>query len=342
MNTKRIKDIVKPCLYMVFTTIILINWQACQNKDKGVFLSYKFEKDKNYLSNSKFFVKLNVNKILLPPKKDSSQVKNSIIPLKKDILFTDIRDMFANDNIREIELEITKDKSETVTNRWNNSGEINIKSVVNNLLLKANGVDFPLEQELASMLKVFLGGEQVRKRSSSGEWQNLPKIMGLDLTEAENNPQINKFLMYLKSGFSYPDEKIEIGYVWNNDLHIFMPVDSISDGQSQGFIRVDIENKRNLEKIEKNIANINFELSIKLSWDVVVPGQGYTKCNLIINGRGYQFFDLKKGWSYGMFFKGNIDLKIDAETIDEENKNNKIPIIIDATGTVELANKHRE
>ncbi len=38
-----------------------------------------------------------------------------------------------------------------------------------------------------------------------------------------------------------------------------------------------------------------------------------------------------------MFFKGNIDTKIDAETIDDKNK--MIPIIIDAIVTVEFVSK---
>lgn len=337
------KYVAKTCLYLFFAIIILTNWQACQNTNEGIGLKYKFEKDNNYLSDTKFNIKLKVNRVLLPPKKEISQATNGILPLKKsDFLSTDIRNMLSNGNIKDLELEFTKNKSETVSNIINNSADISIKSEVNNFVLKANGQDFPLEQNLTSLIKIFLGSEQLRKRSSNGAYQDLPKILGIDLSGSEDNPYINQLLVYLKSGFSYPNKKIKLGHTWNTDLHIYMPIDSISTDQSQGFISLDITNKRKLEKIEKNIANINLELSIKFSWDVIVPEQGYTKCNLIISGKGYQFFDLKQGWGYGMFFKGNIDIKIDAETIDDANQNKKTPVIIDATGNIELAEKLKD
>ncbi len=77
--------------------------------------------------------------------------------------------------------------------------------------------------------------------------------------------------MYLKSEFSKPNKKIKFGHTWNSNLHIFMLVDNISTKQTKGFISWDITNKRVLAKIEKNIANINLELSITVSWDVMTP-----------------------------------------------------------------------
>lgn len=334
------KNTVKTYLYMFMIAIAITSLQACQNKTKEIDLKYKFNKNSNYLSDTKLNIKLNINKILLPPKKDTSQIKNGILPIKNNFLSTDIRDLIANGKIKDLELEFTKNKSETVTNSSNSIADIIVKSEVNNFVFRANGQDFPLEQSLTSMIKIFLGGEQSRKISNNGTWQDLPKILGIDLSGAEDNQYINQFLTYLKKGFSLPTEKIKVGYAWNNDLHVYMPVDSISTDQSQGFISLDITNTRILEKIENNIANINLELSIKFSWDVIVPEQGYTKCNLVIRGKGYQFFDLKQGWSYGMFFKGNIDIIIDAETTDCSNKKN--PVIFDATGNIELAEKLKD
>lgn len=337
--TLQFKCLTKTWLHMFFIIAVLLSVQACQNRDEGVDLKYKFENDKNYLSSTKLKILLNVNKVLLPHGKDTSQTKNVVLPFKSNLLSTDIRDMIANGIVKDLELELTKNKSETVSSKTDNSADIAIKSEVNSFALKANGQEFPLEQDFTSMVKIFLGGEQLRKLSSNGVWQDLPKIFGIDLSTSDENPYIDQLLAYLKSGFSYPNEKIKLGHTWDSDLHIFMPVDSISTDQSKGFISLDITNKRVLGKTEKNIANINLELSIKVSWDVIVPEQGYTKCDLTIKGKGYQFFDLEKGWDYGMFFKGNLDLKLDAETMDEANKNKIIPVIIDAIGTVEFASK---
>ncbi len=71
------------------------------------------------------------------------------------------------------------------------SADITIKSEVNNLVLKANGQEFPTEQNFISMVKVFARGEQHRKLSSNGSWQNLPKTFGVDLSASDENPYID-------------------------------------------------------------------------------------------------------------------------------------------------------
>jgi hypothetical protein len=329
---------MKKLFFTCLTIIVLLNIWSCNHKVEGVKLVYKFEQNKKFQSDNKLTVKLKINKILLPNKNRLPSDSSSNF-LRNDSILKGIRDIVSKNNLKTLELNLITNRTETVTLSKKDSADISRKSEIVKFLINANDQIVPLDENFSAIIKLIIREEQKRKRKFTGEWFNLPKIMGIDLTPAQNDPYLSKLLLYVQKGFTYPDNMIYNGYKWDSNLHILIPVDSLSKGQSQGYILIDIKNNQELVKTEKNIANIKIDLLINVSWEVNLPDQGFTKCNFIFNGKGFRFFDIKKGWDYGMFLKGDTELKIDAETIDKDDTKKRIPIVIDADGVFEIASK---
>jgi hypothetical protein len=323
-------------LFLFSLVIIFIICYGCE--DKTVILNYKFEQGKKYLSNSKLLATVEINNIVLPTKRDTTQADSTF-----NFLSTDLRNMFTNDSIKTIDIEILTDLTETVGNNLKDYSEINILKQINKIALKVNGTDFPDSENLIAFLKLILGeGEQLHKRAYNGSWQDLPTIMGVNLQEMSKDVYIGKLLTYFQTIFSYPTEKIDVGYKWNDNLNITIPFDSLTEGTSNGYINIEILNARELEKIDKGIANIKLDLSINVSWDVFVPDQGHTKCDFLIKSSGYDFFDINEGCNIGKLLKGGVILLINAEIIDNEDITKTNLVIIDVSGNFEFANKLKE
>jgi len=128
-------------------------------------------------------------------------------------------------------------------------------------------------------------------------------------------------------------KSLKIGEKWTNNLDIFIPVDSIS----QGFIKISVVNENLLESVKENIANIKISEEIKVSWDVTIPQNGYSKIEFSFTGNGYRFFDMKNSWEFGMFLKGKYNLSLDAVSRDA-NKNYSIKNI-EFSGNTDMATK---
>ena len=329
---------MKILFYSCLTSIVLLCFWSCNPKVEGVKLVYKFEQGKKFQSDNKLSVKLKINKILVQ-NKNKRPIDSSLNFLRNDSILKGFIDIASKNDLKTFELNLITNRTETVTLSKRDSADISKKSEIVNFLIKANDQIVPLDEKFSTIIKLIISEEQKRKRKFTGEWNNLPKIMGIDLTPAQNDPYLSKLLLYVQKGFTYPNNMIYNGYKWDSNLHILIPVDSLSKGQSQGFILIDIKNNQELVKTEKNIANIKIDLLINVSWEVNLPDQGFTKCNFVFNGKGFRFFDIKKGWDYGMFLKGGTELKIDAETIDKDDIKKRIPIVIDADGVFEMASK---
>lgn len=152
-----------------------------------------------------------------------------------------------------------------------------------------------------------------------------------------DDPYLGRLLEYIRNAPSYPPEPMIVGKSWSRNLSILVPVDSLSDGQSKGFIKIEVVNTYTLEKVKKGIAHIKSDLSVSINWDVTVPEQGRTRFGLTLTGDGYRMFDIKKKWEYGMFVKGNVKLEIDAQA--KEKTGRKSVTRVQADGTFELASK---
>jgi hypothetical protein len=311
---------------------------SCTHKDEGVKLVYKFEQNKVFQSNKKSSLKLNINKILIPGKNNQLSESSSNI-LKNDSILRGIREILSKKDLKLLRWNMTTNLKETITTSKVDSANISRQSQLKSFVINADNIKISLDESLQNIIKLIINEEQKRKRKSTGEWYNLPKVLGIDLTAAHDDPYLSQLLLYLKRGFAYPDKEIYNGFKWNSNLHILIPVDSLSKGQSKGFIRIDITNNQELVKTEKNIANIKLDFELLLGWEVNVPEEGFSKCNFSLKGDGFRLFNIKKGWDYGMFLKGDTKIKIDAETIDKGNSNKRIPFILDADGDFGIASK---
>lgn len=330
------KKIVSICFLSFF---LMTFFNSC-NRGESYRLAYKFKQDKVIKSDKRFSFKYDINRIDIT-RKDTQLSDSSTLRFQNDSVFRSIREILLKDGLKSLQLDLETILTETITRSMVDSAHLSRISELKSVSLKADNSEIRTDENLMNFINVILSEKQERKRLSAGEWYNLPRIMGMNLSGAQTDPYIGRLLGYMKNGFALPDNDVGPGYKWDSGLSISIPVDSLSLGQSQGFIDIDINNKQELLKTDKKIAEIKIDFLLLLKWDVNIPEEGFSRCELSIAGSGYRLFNIRKGWDYGMFLKGNSKILINSETRDKSDPGKMIPLSVDATGNFELGSKTR-
>ncbi len=320
--------------------IFLLNLLSSCQSDESIKLAYKFKQDKEIQSDKRSYWNFRINKIVIPQKNFHLSDSGSL-RFQNDSIFGSIREILSKDDLKSLRIDLETILTETITGSMIDSAYISRVSELTHASLEADNRQIRTGESLFSFMKVVLSEKQNRKRLSSGEWYDLPRIMGMDLSGAQADPYIGRLLMYMKNGFALPDAEITPGYKWDSNLSVSIPVDSLSKGQSQGFIDIDIVNKQELVKAGRKIADIALDFQLIVKWDVTVPDEGFSRCEFSLTGSGHRFFNIRKGWDYGMFLKGDSRILIDSETRDKVDPGKLNTLIINATGNFELGSKTR-
>ena len=330
------KKIALICLSGFF----LVNFFSSCNRGESSKLAYKFKQDKIFKSDKRFSFKFDINQIDISQKNprlsDGSSPQNH-----NDSILSSIKEILLKDDLKSLQFDLATILTETLTRSMVDSAHLSRISEFKTLSARADNKEIRTDESLINFIKVIITEKQDRKRLSSGEWYNLPRIMGMNLSASQSDPYIGRLFIYMKNGFALPDKAISPGYQWDSNLNISIPVDSLSQGQSHGFINIDITNKQELVNTDKRIADIKIDFQLLVKWDVTVPEEGFSRCELSLNGSGYRLFNIRKGWDYGMFLKGDSKILVNSETKDKADPDKRIPLLIDATGNFELGSKTR-
>lgn len=296
-------------------------------------LAYRFVKGESHAADTKTTVNLNFSKLVIPSPPSAEKDKN----LQSSLIPEVIAKMIREGRVKSASMECRLKNDQMVAESYKKEEYADIYSR-NELLdfrLHLNGLAVPTAN-IEAILRGLAGEGEIIKRDQSGGLRNLPKILGLTIPNADD-PYLGRLLEYIRNAPSYPPEPLSVGKSWSRNLSILVPVDSLSDGQSKGFIKIEVVNTYTLEKVKKGIAHIKSDLSVSINWDVTVPEQGRTRFGLTLTGDGYRMFDIKKEWEYGMFVKGDVKLEIDAQA--REKTGRKSVTQVQADGTFELASK---
>ncbi len=336
VKSGQMKKIVLICLSVFF----LVNLFSSCNRDESNKLAYKFKQGKIIKSDKRFSFKFDINQIDISQKNprlsDSSSPQN-----QNDSIFSSIKGILSKDDLKSLQFDLTTILTETITRSMTDSAHLSRISELKNISVRADNSEINADESLLNFIKVILSEKQDRKRLSTGEWYNLPRIMGMNLSGAQSDPYIGRLLMFMKNGFALPDQAVVPGYKWDSGLNISIPVDSLSLGQSQGFIDITITSKQELVKTDKKIAEIKIDFQLLVKWDVNIPEEGFSKCEISLLGSGYHLFNIRKGWDFGMFLKGDSKILVNSGTKDKADPGKRIPLLIDATGNFELGSKTR-
>lgn len=296
-------------------------------------LAYRFNKGESHAAETKTSVLLNFSKLIIPSQPSAQKAPDP----QPSMMPEGLMKMIRGGRVKSASMECRMKNDQMVADVYKKDGyaEIYTKNELQDIRLNINGLAVP-----TGNIKAIIGGlageGEILKREQNGGLRNLPKIMGLTIPNADD-PYLGRLLEYIRNAPSYPSEPMGVGKSWSHNLSIMVPVDSLSDGQSKGFIKVTVINTYILEKVQKGIAYIKSELSVSINWDVTVPDQGHTRFGLALTGSGYRMFDIKKGWEHGMFVKGDVKLELDAQAKDKTGR--KSITQVQADGKFEMASK---
>lgn len=329
--------VLRILLWSFFFLIIL----SCNQQYKDVKLHYNFQLNESHHSGSSFHALLKINALKIAPE-NNTVTDSGIVNQNSKFLFGSVMKLINSGLLNEAEINIQTTKTEKITHIEGASAEIKINSNVKDFSIKSNNSKIPLDNTVSALLKFFIEEEVNQIKAQNGSYLTASKFFGIDLNEAKNDPYLNEIISYTQKAFSFPDTAITTSNLWNNDLHINIPVDSLSNGESNGYINFDIENKKQFEKIINHNAHIKLNLNAKIKWDVSVNKKERSKVELVIIGEGYQIFDLKNEWDQGMLLKGKIYFKLEAGSTDNQNNIENKTTLADIEGSFKYATKYQE
>jgi hypothetical protein len=311
--------------------------------EKKAAFEYKFKKGASRVTETKTAVNLHFSKLSLPAPAAANADGGSpaqhekVVSPQPSLVPEEITELVRQGKLKSagFECRMRSDQMTAEVHKKEEYADIYARNELVDFRLQVNGLAVP-SGGIVALIGGMTGEGEIIKRDRNGGLRSLPRIMGLAIPNSDD-PYLGRLMEYIRNAPSYPAEPMSVGQTWSQVLSILVPVDSLSDGQSKGFIRVEAVNKNTLEKVQKGIAYVKTDLSLVVAWDVTVPEQGRTRLSLTLTGDGYRMFDLKKGWECGMFAKGGVKLDLNAEA--REKTGRKTHTLVNADGTFEVAGK---